>query len=88
MARRSLSLQVLALACCALCALWADGCSKDPEVAKREFLKSGDDYVAQGKLNEAVIQYRSAVNQDQRFGDARYKLAETLAKLGDARGAY
>lgn len=64
------------------------GCAKDPAVAKREYLRSGDDYAAQGKLNEAIVQYRNAVQQDPRFGDARYKLAETLIKTGNVQGAY
>jgi len=63
-------------------------CGKDPEVAKREFLKSGDAYVAQGKLGEAAIEYRNAIQQDARYGEARFKLAETLLKTGNAVGAY
>ncbi len=70
------------------CSLAAAGCSKDPEVAKREYVRSGDAYVAEKKYKEAVIEYRNAVQQDPRFGEARLKLAETYTKLGDAKGAY
>ena len=87
MVRRSQS-QVFAIVLCALCSVWVGGCSRDPEVGKRAYVKSGDDYLAQGKVNEAIIQYRSAISQDARFGEARYKLAEALVKTGDARGAY
>src|ERR1041384_5783354 len=31
------------------------GCGKDPEVAKREFLKNGQQYATNGKLKEAII---------------------------------
>jgi hypothetical protein len=38
-------------------------CSKDPEVAKQEYLRSGDDYYAQKKFREAIIEYRNAVDR-------------------------
>ena len=56
-------------------------CSKDPEVAKREFAANGDAYVKQQKYAEAAIEYRNAIQQDPRFGEARLKLAETYMKL-------
>ena len=64
------------------------GCSKDPEVAKREYVQSGDAYVAQKKLREAVVEYRNAVQQDPRFGEARLKLAQTYLELGDIGNSY
>ena len=54
----------------------SSGCSKDPEVAKREYLSSGDAYVEQKKYAEAIVEYRNAIQQDPKFGQARYKLAE------------
>ncbi len=54
-----------------LCSGVAAGCSKDPEVAKREYLRSGDAYVEEKKYKEAIIEYRNAVQQDPRFGEAR-----------------
>jgi tetratricopeptide (TPR) repeat protein len=62
-------------------------CSRDPEQAKQEYLKSGDRYVEQGKYNEAIVQYRNALQQDPRFGHARYRLAEAHAANGDPRNA-
>ena len=70
------------------CPAWRAGCSKDPEFAKQEYLKSGDRYAAEKKLREAVVQYRNAIQQDPRFGEARLKLAETYEKLNDGRNAY
>jgi putative PEP-CTERM system TPR-repeat lipoprotein len=64
------------------------GCSKDPEVAKKEFVASGDKLMAQKKYAEAVIQYRNAVAADARFGEARYKLAKAAEAVGDATTAY
>jgi tetratricopeptide (TPR) repeat protein len=63
-------------------------CSKDPEQAKREYLESGNRYFAEEKYKEAVVEYRNAIQQDPKFGEARYKLAETYVKLQDARNAY
>ena len=59
-------------------------CSRDPELAKREYLASADQFVKQGKVKEAIIQYRNALVQDPRFGEARFKLAEAYAQDGDA----
>jgi tetratricopeptide (TPR) repeat protein len=73
------------VACSTLCAI---GCSKDPEVAKREYLASGDAYVAQKKYAEAVVEYRNAIQQDPRFGQARYKLAEAYVELNQPVDAY
>jgi tetratricopeptide (TPR) repeat protein len=64
------------------------GCSKDPERAKREYLKSGNRYYSQKKYAEAIVQYRSALQQDPQFGDARYRLAEAYEQVGDVGAAY
>lgn len=77
-----------ALALASALALSLSACSKDPEVAKREFLQSGDGYVKQEKYAEAIIEYRNAVQQDPRFAEARQKLAEAYLKVGDAANAY
>ena len=62
-------------------------CSRDPEVAKREYLASGDQLLSQQKTREAIVQSRNTLAQDPRFGEARYKLAEAYVKNGDARRA-
>jgi tetratricopeptide (TPR) repeat protein len=72
----------------ALSVLVLAGCARDPEVAKREYLRSGDAYVAQQKLREAVVEYSNAVQQDPRFGEARLKLAQTYLELGDLGSAF
>ncbi len=64
------------------------GCSKDPEVAKREYLGSGDSYVAQKKYAEAAVEYRNAIQQDPKFGIARFKLAETYMQLNQPAEAF
>jgi tetratricopeptide (TPR) repeat protein len=64
-------------------ALSLTGCARDPEVAKREFVRSGDGYVEQKKFREAVVEYRNAVQQDPKFGEARLKLAKVYLELGE-----
>src|SRR5580765_791752 len=78
--------RLLALGLAAL--LTSLGCRTTPDVAKQEHLKRGDRYVEQGKLHEAVVQYRNALQQDPRFGEARLKLADVYTKQGDMRNAY
>lgn len=63
------------------------GCSTDPERAKQEYLASGDRYVEQKKYHEAIVQYRNALQQDARFGDARLKLARAYEQIGDTPNA-
>jgi len=64
------------------------GCSKDPETLKREYVASGDRYVAANKLPEAIIQYRNALAKDPRVGETHFKLAEALLTVGDTSNAY
>jgi tetratricopeptide (TPR) repeat protein len=66
----------------------ATGCSKNPEAARRELIRSGDTYASSGKYAEAMVQYRGAVQKDGRSGEARLKLAETYMKLGDGQKAF
>lgn len=69
-------------------ALGIPACSSDPEYAKQEYLKSGDRYFDQKKYSEAIVQYRNALQQDAKFGPARYKLAQSYELLGDHPNAY
>jgi tetratricopeptide (TPR) repeat protein len=62
-------------------------CTSDPNVRKQQYLESGNSYVEQGKLREAVIEYRNALQIDARFPDARLKIAETYVRLGDGGNA-
>src|SRR5262245_44732826 len=57
-------------------------CTRDPEVAKQKYIASGDRYLASGKIAEAVIEYRNAVQKAPRAGDARVKLADAYVSAG------
>ena len=65
----------------------AAACAKDPEAAKLEYTQSGDRFVADNKLAEAVVQYRNALQIDPGSGDVRFKLAQVYARQGDLRNA-
>lgn len=75
----------IAIAALAVAAL--SGCSRDPQAAKQEHLARGEQYVADGKYHEAIIEFRNAVQLDARFGEARYQLAEAYLHVGDGENA-
>ena len=70
----------------ALCAMVA--CSKDPNVAKRRSFDRANQYAAQKKLPEAIIEYRNAIQIDPKFGEAHFKLAEAYAEAGDVANGF
>jgi tetratricopeptide (TPR) repeat protein len=70
-----------------LVCLFAVSCSKDAEIAKREHAQNGDRYVADGKFKEAIIEYRQAVALDDRFGEARLKLADAYMQINEPQRA-
>ena len=59
-----------------------------PEVKRERYLKRGQDYVKESKLNEAIIEFRNAVKADPRSVEARLELGQALLKRGDLKGAY
>ncbi len=61
----------------------ATGCSRDPEVAKKKYLESGNRYFEKGKFNEASIMYRSALKKDPKYGEAYYRLGLTMLKVNN-----
>jgi tetratricopeptide (TPR) repeat protein len=58
-------------------------CSRDPNVAKKRYLESGNKYFDKGKYKEARIMYLNAKAKDQRWGPAYYKLGLTALKMGN-----
>lgn len=72
----------------ALAVLTSAGCSRDPNARKAKFLERGNQYFAEGEYPHAIIEYRNAVGVDPRFGEARKRLAEAYARIGDARLAF
>src|SRR5262249_4506442 len=56
--------------------------------SKQDLVKSGDAFMAQKKLPDAILQYKRAVQMDGRYGEARLKLADALMANNDAAHAY
>ena len=55
---------------------------------KQRHFERGNRYAAEHKDEFAVIEYASAVRIDPRFGEARYKLAQTYERMNNLRDAY
>ena len=75
-----------ALGCLCIALPLLIGCSQ--EAAKRRHLENGTQYLDAGRLADAIIEFRSAVDRDELWGEARFKLAEAYAANGDAERAY
>ena len=80
-------LRSLGAAAAGLTLVCALACNRDPNAAKRRYLERGDRYAAAGKYSEAVLEYRNAVQQAPRAGEARTKLADALVRTGNLPGA-
>ena len=57
-------------------------CSRDPNVIKAQYVQKGNKYFDAGKYREASIMYRTALQKDQKYGEAYYRLALTDLKTG------
>lgn len=57
-------------------------CSRDPNVAKKHYLDTGNKYFDKKNYKAAVIMYRNALEKDKRYGPAYYKLALAQLQLG------
>jgi tetratricopeptide (TPR) repeat protein len=63
------------------------GCS-DKEQAKRRYFENGSGLLKSGKYQEAIVEFRNAVQQDEKYGDARLKLAEAYEGAGNPGAAF
>ena len=71
----------------ALTALALISCNRDPNYLKQKYLQNGNKYFDVGRLNEASIMYRKALEQDRKFGEGWYHLALTQLKQGQVSSA-
>lgn len=58
---------------------WAD--------SSAEYLVEGRDYLAQGKIRAAIIQFKNAVKEDPKNAEARFELGRAYLLGGDGAGA-
>src|SRR6266513_6340438 len=53
-----------------------------------DHVKRAGEYVSQKKYSEAIVEYRTALQQDAQLGEARLRLADLYAQVGDVQNAY
>src|SRR3954447_21064625 len=58
-------------------------CTSDPETLKNRAIKAGDQYLSQKQYDNAILEYRRAVQILPQAGDAHYKLADGYAAMND-----
>lgn len=63
-------------------------CRSDPAASKAQHVARGDAYLAEKKLNEAIIEYRNAVRLDPLSGEIRSKLGNAYLQNQDIRNAF
>jgi tetratricopeptide (TPR) repeat protein len=66
--------------------LCASGCG-GAEERGRKAAERADAYAAQGKIDEAIVEYRNALKATPRDGDARFKLGNLLLRKGNSEAA-
>jgi len=63
-------------------------CNRDPQVRKQKFYSHGLALLQKGKVKEAAIEFRNALQIDANFAEAANVLAEIQFRQGDYRHAY
>jgi putative PEP-CTERM system TPR-repeat lipoprotein len=75
------------LASLAVFLLVVSGCASS-EAKKKELFENGKRLAAEKRYVEAILQFRNALQLDDKYADARVQLAEALAMSGNPEGAY
>ena len=78
------TLQILCLVACV--GALAASCSRDPQVLRDTHFQKGEAYFKEGKLAEAAVEFRTALQYDARMGAAYFRLGEIAEKQEDGRG--
>ncbi len=68
--------------------LFTQGCSRFGAHSREHYLQRGDQALARRDYRAAILEYRRALKQDQRYGLAHDKLAAVLTSIGEAEEAY
>src|ERR671936_58444 len=66
----------------------AAACSRSGVDRARRFAGDGDRYLASGRYNAAVIEYRNAIKSDPTWAPGHARLATAFAAMGKADDAY
>ena len=57
-------------------------------ISAAEHVKRADDYAAKKDFANAIVEYRSALQQDPKLGTARLRLGDIYAQISDGQNAY
>ncbi|MBI4889193.1 MAG: tetratricopeptide repeat protein [Acidobacteria bacterium] len=68
--------------------LFTQGCGRIGPHSREHYLKRGDQALVRGEYRVAILEYRRALKEDQRYGEAHEKLSALLMSLGEAEEAY
>jgi|KBSMisStaDraftv2_1062788.scaffolds.fasta_scaffold00162_18 tetratricopeptide (TPR) repeat protein len=66
-------------------AIGAAGCGR---ISPAEHVKRADEYAAKKDFANAIVEYRTALQQDPKLGTARLKLGDIYAQISDGQNAY
>lgn len=72
---------------CALALILFTGCSTDPNKRKVNYLRAGEAYIKSGKYQEAIIEFRNAIEIDPRFASAHYQLGNAYLAVNNPDAA-
>lgn len=67
---------------CLIALAFLTACNRDPAVRKQKYLESGNKYFSQKRYDEAVIEYRNALQVDPQFAEAYYRLGLSFLQMG------
>ena len=73
---------------CILLVASLGGCTRDPEVRKKNYLDKGNSYFQKAKYQEAIVEYLNAIQIDPKFADAHFALAKVFLQQRDWNHAY
>ena len=80
--------QVTRLIAGLVCSSLVFAACSNSEQAKKEHFESANRFMAQDKPQEAIVEYRNALKEDPKYGEARLKLADAYAQVGNANQAF
>ena len=56
----------------------------NPEQTKKEHFDNAETFMAAGKVQEAIVEYRNAIRDDPKYGEARFNNAHAYQTAGKA----
>src|SRR5690349_15349 len=66
------------------CSLLISSCRQSPQ----SYVARGNKFYETGRYDDAILNYKKAIQRDAQFGEAHYRLGLASLKKGDSRAAY